>query len=270
VRFLRSELFLIFGRRRNWVGMAVLAALPLIIAISIKVDGGPGGGGGEGPDFFAFITGNGVFVAFAALAVELGLFLPIAVSAISADAVAGEAHTGTLRYLLAVPVRRTRLLAVKYLAVVIFGFVATLLVAAVGAIIGLALFGSGPVTLLSGGQISLGAGFLRLLAVCAYLGVGLAALAAVGLFVSTLTEQPIGATIATLMLCIASFVVDTIPQLEWVHPYLLTHWWLAFGDLMRDPVPTTALWSGVLSAAAYVVIFTSAAWARFADKDVTS
>ena len=271
MRFLRSELFLIFGRRRNWAGLAVLAAVPVIIAIAVRVEGGPGDGGpGGGPDFFASITSNGVFVAFAALAAELGLFLPIAVSAISADSVAGEAHTGTLRYLLAVPVGRVRLLAVKYTAIVIFGFAATLLVAAVGTVIGLALFGGGPVTLLSGSQVPLGAGLLRLLAVCVYLAVGLAALAAVGLFVSTLTEQPIGATIATVMLCVASFILDSIPQLEWLHPYLLTHWWTAFGDLLRDPIETSSLRSGVLSAVAYVVIFTSAAWARFADKDVTS
>ncbi len=270
MRFLRSELFLIFGRRRNWAGLAVLAALPVIIAVAVRVDGGPGGGGGEGPDFFASITSNGVFVAFAALTAEIGLFLPIAVSAISADSVAGEANTGTLRYLLATPVRRTRLLAVKYLAVVIFGLVATLLVAVVGTLIGLALFGGGPVTLLSGAQIPLGAGLLRLLAVCVYLAIGLGALAAIGLFVSTLTEQPIGATIATVMLCVASFILDAVPQVAWLHPYLLTHWWMSFGDLLRDPVDLSGLRPGVLSAAAYILIFTSAAWARFADKDVTS
>jgi ABC-2 type transport system permease protein len=269
VRFLRSELFLIFGRRRNWAGLAVLAAFPVIMAIAVRVDGA-GGGGPGGPDFFASITSNGVFVAFAALAAEVGLFLPIAVAAISADAVAGEAHSGTLRYLLAMPVGRTRLLTIKYTAVVIFGFAATLLVATVGAVIGLALFGGGPVTLLSGSQIPLGAGLLRLLAVCAYLALGLAALGAVGLFVSTLTEQPVGATIATTMLCVTSFILDSIPQLEWLHPYLLTHWWTAFGDVLRDPVETSSLRSGVLSAAAYIVIFTSAAWARFSDKDVTA
>ena len=83
-RFLRSELWLIFGRRRNWAGLAVLASLPVIIAISSKISPPGGGGGGEGPDFFASITSNGLFVALAALTVELPLFLPLAVSAISA------------------------------------------------------------------------------------------------------------------------------------------------------------------------------------------
>jgi ABC-2 type transport system permease protein len=236
-RFLRSELWLIFGRRRNWAGLAVLASVPVLISIAVTLSDGDGGGG---PDFFSSITDNGLFVALAALTVELGLFLPIAVAAISADAIAGEANLGTLRYLLAVPVQRTRMLAVKYAAIVIFAFVATLVVAVSGTLIGLALFGGGPVTLLS------------------------------GLFVSTLTEQPIGATIAIVMLNVTSFILDSIPQVEWLHPYLLTHWWMAFGDLLRDPMAFDGIRSGLVTAGAYALIFWTAAWARFGGRDVTS
>ena len=124
-RFFRSELMLIFGRRRNWAGLAVLAAVPLIIATVTKIwppGGSADGGGGEGPNFFANITSTGLFVALAALTAELPLFLPLAVASIAGDAVAGEANLGTLRYLLAVPVQRTRLLMVKYAAIVTFAF----------------------------------------------------------------------------------------------------------------------------------------------------
>lgn len=268
-RLLRSELWLIFGRRRNQAGLAVLAAVPIIIAVAIRV-AGPGSEASGGPDFFGSITSNGLFVALAALAAELSLFLPLAVAAIAADTIAGEANLGTLRYLLTVPVQRTRMLVVKFAAVAIFAFASTLLVAGVGLVIGLALFGGGPVTLLSGSQVGLGAGILRLLAVCAYLAVGLCALGAVGMFVSTLTEQPIGATIAIVMFDVISFILDTIPQLGWLHPYLLTHWWLSFGDLLRDPVATADIQRGLLSAAAYLGIFWTAAWARFGIRDVTS
>src|SRR5688572_15326022 len=162
-RLYRSELTLIFGRRRNWAGLAVLAAVPLIIAVVTRIwppaggpGGGPGGEGGEGPSFFNDITSNGLFVALTALTAELPLFLPLAVAAIAGDAVAGEANQGTLRYLLAVPVHRTRLLLVKYAGVVIFAFAAALLVAAVGTVAGLALFGGGDVLLLSGTTVGFG------------------------------------------------------------------------------------------------------------------
>ncbi len=269
-RFLRSELWLIFGRRRNWAGLAILAAVPILIAVAVKVSEPGGSGGGDGPDFFASITDNGLFVALAALTIELPLFLPIAVAAISADTIAGEANLGTLRYLLAVPVQRTRMLLVKYAAIVIFAVAATLLVAVVGVLIGLALFGGGPVTLLSGSQVSFGEGLLRLLAICGYLAAGLAALGAIGLFVSTLTEQPIGATIAIVMAGVGSFILDSIPQIEWLHPYLLTHWWLSFGDLLRDPVAFDGIQQGLFSAASYTAVFLAAAWARFSVRDVTS
>lgn len=271
LRFLGSELALIGRRRRNQAGLAVLAAVPLIIAVAVKVADPSTSGGDEGaPHFIGSITGNGIFVALAALAVEIQLFLPIAVATIAGDSIAGEANVGTLRYLLTVPVHRTRLLAVKYAGIVAGTFVATVTVAATGLLAGLALFGGGDVTLLSGTTIGMGEGLLRLLAICAYLTVCLSALGAIGLFVSTLTEQPMGATIAITMVSMVSWILGVIPQVDWLHPYLLTNWWNNFGDLLRDPVAWDSLRSGLLSAAAYTVIFLSAAWARFGARDVTS
>ena len=267
-RFLRSELRLIFRRRRNQAGLAVLAAVPVLISVAVKLSS-PGRDRG-GPDFFGSITENGLFVALAALTLELGLFLPLAVAAISGDAVAGEANIGTLRYLLTVPVQRTRLLTVKYLAIAIFSLAATLTVTATGVLMGLALFGGGDLTLLSGSQIGFAEGLLRVLAASAYLAVCFASLGAVGLFVSTLTEQPIGATIAVVVFSTASFILDGIPQVSWLHPYLITHNWLAFGDLFRDPVAWPGVQHGLYAAAGYVLVFWLASWARFAAKDVTS
>jgi ABC-2 type transport system permease protein len=267
-RFLRSELRLIFGRRRNQAGLLVLAAIPVLIAIAVKVST-PGRGGDE-PDFFGSITENGLFVALASLTIELGLFLPLAVAAISGDAVAGEANLGTLRYLLTVPVQRARLLAVKYLAIVIFSVVATFTVTVTGIVMGLALFGGGDLTLLSGAQIGFADGLLRVLAASFYLSACFASLGAVGLFVSTLTEQPIGAMITVVIFSTASFIADSIPQIAWLHPFLITHNWLAFGDLFRSPVAWDGVQQGLYVAAAYAVVFWFAGWARFAGKDVTS
>lgn len=270
-RLLGSELRLIAVRRRNQVGLVALAAVPVVIAVAMKVATPDAEGrGGGGPDFFGQILGNGFFVALAALGVELGLFLPIAVAMLAGDAVAGEANQGTLRYLLTVPVGRIRLLAIKYAGIVAGAFLAPLVVAASGLLAGLILFGGGDVTLLSGSQVGFGQGLLRLLGICLYLGVCLSALGAVGLFLSTLTEQPMGATIALTMLSVASFVLGQIPQLDWLHPYLLTRYWQDFGELLRDPVSFDALTPGLLSAGAYILVFLSAAWARFAGRDITS
>jgi ABC-2 type transport system permease protein len=266
-RFLRSELKIIFGRRRNIAGLGVLAVVPVILAVSVRVSAP---GQGAGPDFISAITGNGLFVAFAALALELPLFLPLAVSAISGDSVAGEANLGTLRYLLAIPAGRTRLLVIKYAAIVIFALAATLLVALVGSIMGLALFGGGDMTLLSGTQASLADGVWRLILSSLYLAAQFAALGAIGLFVSTLTEQPIGATIAIVLVNVMMFILDSISQLDWLHPWLLTHWWTAFGDLLRDPMAIESIQRGLITALVYAVVFWLAAWARLSTKDISS
>jgi ABC-2 type transport system permease protein len=266
VRFLGSELALIFRRRRNLAGLAVLAAVPIILAVAVKSSGG----GGGGPDFVAAIVGNGLFVAFAALTVELPLFLPLAIATIAGDTVAGEANIGTLRYLLTVPAGRTRLLVVKYAAIVIFACSAVALVAGVGCVIGLALFGGGEMILLSGTTVSFGGAVGRLLLVCGYLACALSALGAIGLLVSTLTEQPIGATVAVVLVNLLMIICDSIEQLDWLHPWLLTHWWTAFGGLLRDPVATADLERGLLLFGGYAVVFWLLAWARFTTKDVTS
>ncbi len=266
-RFLRSELRLIFSRRRNLAGLAVLAAVPVLLSVATKLSSSGDSGGG---DFFSSITDNGLFVALASLTLELGLFLPLGIAVISGDSLAGEANTGTLRYLLTVPVHRTRLLSVKYLAIVLFSIIETLTVTVTGVVMGLALFGGGPMTLLSGTQVSFTDGLLRVLAATLYLGLCFASLGAVGLFVSTLTEQPVGAMIAVVVFSTASFILDTIPQVSWLHPFLITHHWLAFGDLFRDPVAWQGIQQGLYVVAAYVVVFLLAAWARFSAKDITS
>lgn len=266
-RFLRSELKIIFGRRRNIAGLGVLAVVPVILAISVRLSS-PNGEGGV--DIISGITGNGLFVAFAALALELPLFLPLAVSAISGDSVAGEANLGTLRYLLAVPAGRTRLLLIKYTAIVIFALVATLIVALVGTTMGLALFGGGDMTLLSGTQTSMADGVWRLLLSSFYLAAQFSALGAIGLFVSTLTEQPLGATIAIVLVDVLMFILDSISQLDWLHPWLLTHWWTAFADLLRDPMATESIQRGLITAVVYAGVFWLAAWARLSTKDISS
>ena len=267
-RFFVSELRLVFGRRRNQVGLGILALVPILISIAVKTSASQPQQGA--PDFFGSITQNGLFLALAALTIELGLFLPIAVAMVAGDAVAGEANTGTLRYLLTVPVDRTRLLAVKYAAIVVGAFAAAFVVALTGVVMGLILFGGGDVVLLSGSTAGFWDGLLRVVGATGYIGIGLSALGAVGLFFSTLTEQPIGAMVATVILSTASYIADTVPQINWLHPYLITHNWMAYGDLLRDPVSWSQMGDGLWVALGYAVVFWLGAWARFGNKDITS
>jgi len=240
------------------------------VFISIAVKSQSSRPGRDAPDFFRSITDNGLFVALAALTIEMGLFLPLAVAVFAGDAVAGEANLGTLRYLLTVPVSRLRLLAVKYAAIVVFSVAATMLVTVVGALVRETIFGAGDMTLLSGSQVGFADAAFRVLLATLYLALCFASLGAIGLFISTLTEQPIGATIAVVIINVLSFILDAIPQLAWLHEWLPTHWWMSFGEVLRDPIAWDTLGRGVLTAVCYSLVFWLAAWARFAGKDVTS
>lgn len=257
-RLLRSELRLVAGRRRNQMGLLVLAAVPVLLAIAVKISAPRPG---HGPDFLSSITANGLFVPLAALTLEMTLFLPLAISMLAGDSIAGEANLGTLRYLLTVPVHRTRLLLVKYVSLCIGAVCGVASVSLAGAVAG---------TALSGSQISAADSVWRLVLVTLYLSAGIAALAAVGLFISTLTEQPIAATIALMIVAILSLILDAVPQLSWLHPWLISHEWLSFGDLLRDPPVWDNVIRGLAVDAGYAVVFWLAAWARFSGKDITS
>src|SRR5882757_639763 len=270
LRFVRSEIGMVFRRRRNQALLVVLGCVPILIAVAIKISGGDNGGNGDGGALFGSITENGIFVGFSALFVVIPFFLPMAVAVVAGEAVSGEANTGTLRYLLAVPVGRTRLLAVKYVGILAWCIACSVVVAVVGVLIGLILFGGGDVTLLSGTSVSFGAGLWRLTLVAAYVAASIAAVGAIGLFVSTLTEVPIAAMATTLGLTITSQVLDAVPQISAVHPWLPSHYWQQFIDVLRDPMALDKVGHGLLAAATYTVLFLTLGWARFTSKDVSS
>jgi len=267
-RLLTSELAMVFRRRRNLALLALLAAAPLAIGIAVKINNPRGGE--EGPQFLGQITGNGVFLVFTSLTVTLPLLLPLLVGVVAGDAIAGEAGSGTLRYLLTVPVSRTRLLIAKAVGVLAYAAAAVLAVTGVGLITGAALFGLHPVTLLSGDTISLPHGLLRTAAIAGYVIATLTGFLAVGLFISTLTEVPIAAMAATVGVAVIAAVLDTIPQLGSLRRLLFTHHWLGFGEILRSTVDWRTLISWLGLQAAYVALFGSLAWAKLGGADITS
>src|SRR5262249_2684648 len=162
LRLLRSELRLVFRRLRNLALLAVLAGLPVLLGVALRL-AAPRGAEGPESSFINQLAGNGGFLAFLAVTFMIALVLPLAVAGGSGDSGAGEAGLGTLRYLLTVPAGRTRLLAVKYVAIVVFGLAAAGVVVGAALATGAALFPVGPVTLLSGNTVSLAQGLLRVL-----------------------------------------------------------------------------------------------------------
>ncbi|MEU2621881.1 ABC transporter permease [Streptomyces sp. NPDC007157] len=273
---LRSELVITLRRWRTLALLGVLAAVPVLVGVAVKLetqgDGqvGGGGGGGGGPAFIAQITNNGLFLVFTALAATLPFFLPMAVGVVAGDAIAGEASAGTLRYLLVAPAGRTRLLLTKYATTMAFCLLATLVVAASALAVGAILFPLGDLTTISGTQISFTEGLGRALLIALVVAASLTGIAALGLFVSTLTSSGIAAMATTVGLLITVQILDQIPQLHALQPYFFSHYWLSFADLVRDPVYWDDLVRNLELQGLYLAVFGSAAWARFTAKDITA
>lgn len=269
-RLLRSELRLVFGRRRNLALVGGLTLVPLLIAVVLAMTRGSVLDAQAAGGLLGRVTGNGLFLVVTSLFMCLPFLLPLVTGVASGDALAGEAQTGTLRYLLAVPVSRGRLLAAKAIATL------ALVASAVGAVAlmafacGGAFFGWHAMTLLSGTTVSVGEGALRMLGVAAFVALSLTGLVAVGLFLSSVTEVPVGAMAATVVVAVASGVLDSIPQLAPIQPALLTHHWFDFAEMLRMEVDWSLLGQGLAVQAAWAVLFGALAWSRFTTADVTS
>jgi ABC-type transport system involved in multi-copper enzyme maturation permease subunit len=266
------ELRKLFRRPRTWVTIAVLNALPVLVAVLVQLtDLAPRPG--EGPPFLSAVLTNGALFPLAALAIVLPLFLPIAVAVVAGDAVAGEAQAGTLRYLLVRPAGRTRLLVAKLVALMAFVLVTVLVVAGVGYVVGTTLFDTQPVgggTSVSGTSLSQQELAGRSLMAIGYVTVSMLGVAAFGLFFSTLTDSPLAAALGALAVLVTSSLLFTLDAASPIAPYLPTRYWLAFVDLFRDPILWRDVVRGLALQGLYVGVLLAAAWANFTTKDVTS
>ena len=266
------ELRKMFRRPRTWAIIGVLNALPIVVAVLLVLtDLAPRPG--EGPPFLSAVLTNGALYPLAALAIVLPLFLPIAVALIAGDSVAGEAQAGTLRYLLARPAGRTRLLVAKLVAVLAFVLVTVLVVAAVGYVIGSTLFDAQPVgggTSVSGTSLTPEEIGQRTLLAIGYVTFSMLGVAAFALFFSTLTDSPLGATLGAMAVLIASSLLFTLDAASAFAPYLPTRYWLAFVDFFRDPILWRDIARGLALQGVYVGVLLTAAWANFTTKDITS
>jgi ABC-2 type transport system permease protein len=255
-----------FGRARVRALLGALAAVPVVLALAVWRSGGPGAG--NGPAFLDRASHNAVFTALAGLAVTMNIFIPLAVAVVSGDSIAGEASLGTLRYLLTRPAGRSRLLLAKGVVVALFCVAAAMAVVVAGLVAGLAFFPHGQVVTLSGTTIPFVDGLGRSLLAALVVGASMWGLASIGLFISTLTDVPIAAMAITVAVVIVSAILDGVSQVAFLHPWLLTNYWTAFANLIRDPVRWHEIGQDLWVQAGYVAVFAAAAWARMTTRDV--
>jgi ABC-2 type transport system permease protein len=265
-RLLRSELRWIFRRPRTLILLGLLALYPILFGIGTQVIDAPVRANGD-QSIVAAVAGNGLMLPVIVLSTTMLFFLPLGTTITASDALAGEASNGTLRGLLLAPVSRVRLLAIKAFGVAVVSMAATVMTALIAFVTGLIIAGPDSLVSMSGTTMSVGDALGRVLVATLWVTVQMWAIGAIALAVSASTEHPLLVMASVIGGLFVFGLLSSIPVLDWLHPFLITQSWDSIVDVLRDPMPSEGLITGLLRAVCYTVIGYSLALARMVTKD---
>jgi ABC-2 type transport system permease protein len=261
------------SRRRTQLTLACMVLLPLIILVAFEFGDGDGGdddGGGEAGSLIDLATAGGLNFTLLTLFFSSSFLLVVVVALFFGDTVASEASWGSLRYLLAVPVPRARLLAVKLIVAAAYSLLAMVLLTGTALLAGTLRYGWEPLRSTVAAEIPAGEGLLRLLGILGYLAVVLLIVAGLAFLLSVSTDAALGAVGGAVLLWILSSILDQITALGGLRDLLPTHHSSAWLGLLSTPPQTDDIVKGAISAICYVTLFWGLAFWRFTRKDVTS
>jgi len=262
------------SRRRTQFTLGFMLLLPLIILLAFEFGRSNGGGGGGSRGQFAALadiaTSGGLNFALFTLLVSASFLLVVVVALFCGDSVASEASWGSLRYLLAIPVPRGRLLGSKLQVSLLYSLVALVVLTCTALVAGTLRYGWHPLQTTVAGEIASGPALVRLLGILAYLAVTLLVVAGLAFLLSVSTDAPLGAVGGAVLLQIVSSILDQITALGSLRVVLPTHYSDAWLGLLSNPIQTDDMVKGAISALLYASFFFGWAWHHFARKDVLS
>ncbi|MFJ5633585.1 ABC transporter permease [Streptomyces goshikiensis] len=270
---LRVEALRQWRRRRTLVMGGVLAALPFILMTAFAVGGGPGGGPNGGNGRITLIdtaTASGANFAATCLFVSAGFLLVVPVALFCGDTVASEASWSSLRYLLASPVPRARLLWSKLVVALGFSLAAMVLLPAVALAAGTAAYGWGPLKLPAGGSLAAAETVPRLALVVAFVFVSQLVTAGLAFWLSTRTDAPLGAVGGAVGLTIVGNVLDAVTALGSWREFLPAHWQFAWADALQPHLEWGGMVKGAAVSVSYALVLFALAFRGFARKDIVS
>jgi ABC-2 type transport system permease protein len=266
---LRVEAVRQWRRRRTMVAFGVVLALPVVVWAAFAIGGTPRGRGNV-PSLVNVATSSGLNFALAVLFVSSGFLLTVPVALFFGDTVASEASWSSLRYLLAAPVPRTRLLASKAAVAFWFGAAAVVALPAVALAVGTAAYGWHDVALPGGGTVPAETAAWRFGVVVGYAFVSQLAVAGMALWLSTVTDAPLGAVGGAVGTAILANILDAITALGSARDILPTHWQFAWIDALQPQMEWAGMIKGTSVALSYAVVFAALAFRHFRRKDIVS
>ena len=256
-------------RRRRTVGIfGFMLVLPLLLVLAFAVGDPPPDRGAS--TLIDVATGGALNFVLFVLFVSTGFLLVVVFALFFGDTVASEAGWGSLRYLLALPVPRPRLLVVKLLVALTMSVSALVTLVLTSMLVGTIFYGWSPVTTPVGFQIDPGDAVVRVAGITAYLGVSMVMVGALAFALSVRTDAPLAAVGGTVLIIIVSSILDQITALGAVRDWLPTRYAASWVGLLGDPPDTSEMLRGVVLALGYAVVFLVAAFVHFQRKDVVS
>ncbi|MFG2653859.1 ABC transporter permease [Streptomyces sp. NPDC048425] len=266
---LRVEAVRQLKRRRTLVMGAVLALLPFVLVVAFAIGGDPGSRNGR-VTLMDTATASGANFAATCLFVSAGFLLVIPVALFCGDTVASEAGWSSLRYLLAAPVPRARLLWSKLTVALALSLAAMVLLPVVALAVGTAAYGWGPLEIPTGGALPAGTAAQRLLVVIAYIFVSQLVTAGLAFWLSTKTDAPLGAVGGAVGLTIVGNVLDAVTALGDWRDFLPAHWQFAWADAIQPRLEWGGMIQGTAVSVTYAVILFALAFRGFRRKDIVS
>ena len=265
---LRGELVRQLKRRRTQVAFGLVALLPVILWIAFELaDDGPPT---ASLNLVDLAKGSAANFAVFALFASAGFLLVVVVALFFGDTVAAEASWSSLRYLLAAPIPRARLLRQKAIVAAALSLAAILLLPVVALLVGALAYGTGNLVTPTGESLTFATAAGRVLLGAVYIAVHLIWVAALAMLLSVSTDAPLGAVGGAVMTSIVSQILDQITALEDLRNVLPTHYGNAWAGLLSQQVDWGDMTRGVFSAVLYAAVFGALAVWRFGRKDVTS
>ncbi|MFF7276797.1 ABC transporter permease [Streptomyces griseorubiginosus] len=265
----RVELVRQLKRRRTLIMFGILAALPFVLLIAFQLGGGPGSGNNR-VNLMDTATVSGANFAAVNLFASAGFLLVVPVALFCGDTVASEASWSSLRYLLAAPVPRARLLWSKLAVGLTLSLAAMLLLPLIALAVGTIAYGWGPLQLPTGGSMAAGTATQRLLITVAYIFVSQLVTAALAFWLSTRTDAPLGAVGGAVGLTIVGNVLDQVTALGDWRDFLPSHWQYAWLDAVQPKVEWSDMIQGTSLSITLALVLFALAFRGFARKDVVS
>lgn len=274
----RIELFKIFRKPRTYIAFAAIAAIVFLVQLGLYVDG---------RSYLGFllqsfeqsfqINGvilNGYFVCLFILQALL-VHVPLLISLVAGDMVAGEANMGTLRLLMTKPLTRTELMLSKFFASCIYTILLLSFMALLSLYGSLLIFGKGDLMVFKSEMVSILESndvLWRYAAAFGFAAISMITVASLAFLLSVFAENSIGPIIATMSVVIVFTILTSLdlPFFNQLKPFLFTNHMLNWKGFFDRPVDSAEVLKSALVLTAHIIIFVSLAIWSFRKKDILS